>query len=308
MRTQGAFVAGPCSLRVQSILFRNGPHHVDRALASCARAVEIAIRSGGLTSAEIALGDCSPTPVFDDRMIAERAQRLRKLGVSRLDYQFFDKNLGSAAGHNRLLQAATTDLVLIQNPDVVAAPNLFVELLEPLRRPGVAQVEARQIPIEHPKDYDAVTGETGWAATACSLIPRSVLEELRGFDQDTFFLYCDDVDFSWRVRLAGYKVVFQASACVYHDKRLSRAGKWIVGAAEEYYSAEAALLLAHKYSRPDLIKDILAGLMADGSESQRRAAGEFRKRQAEKRLPAPLDPRHQVAEFLDGYLYTRHRF
>jgi len=29
--------------------------------------------------------------------------------------------------------------------------------------------------------------------------------ELQGFDADTFFLYCDDVDLSWRVRLAAIR-------------------------------------------------------------------------------------------------------
>ena len=166
MQTKLTFVTGASSLRIQSVLYRNDPQHVDRALQSCARAVELALRAGGLRSAEIAIGDCSPSPVYSAEAIAAHEAQLRGQGISRIQYRYFDANLGSAAGHNRLLEDATAELVLIQNPDVVAAPNLLVELLEPLRLPGTGQVEARQLPIEHPKDYDQVTGEIGWATTA----------------------------------------------------------------------------------------------------------------------------------------------
>ena len=29
-------------------------------------------------------------------------------------------------------------------------------------------------------------------------------------------MYCDDVDFSWRVRLLGYKVIYRSDAPVFH--------------------------------------------------------------------------------------------
>src|SRR5690606_12759794 len=127
-----------------------------------------------------------------------------------------------------------------------------IELNHALRRPGVGLVEAKQIPIEHPKDFDPETGETSWASTACAMGPLEVFREIDGFDADSFFLYGDDVDFSWRVRLAGYKVIHQSSAFVFHDKRLSHEGRWMSSPAEQYYSAEATLLLTYKWSRSDL--------------------------------------------------------
>ena len=72
---------------------------------------------------------------------------------------------------------------------------------------------------------------------------RKLFERLEGFDADTFFLYCDDVDFSWRVRLAGYKVVHRSSAVVFHDKRVDHQGGLISGAAERYYWQRPACCL-----------------------------------------------------------------
>lgn len=307
MPTTTAHVNGPCSIRIQSILYKTNLRAFDLALENLARAIELALRHSALRYAEIVLGDCSPAPILTPEMVSDRQSRYRNHGISLIEYHFFNDNLGSAAGHNRLLKWAEADLLLFQNPDVVVAPNVLIELLEPFHQPGVGQVEARQIPLEHPKDYDPLTRDTGWASTACSLVPRSVINEVGPFDEGTFFLYCDDVDLSWRIRLAGYRVVFQPSAVVFHDKRLSREGKIIVSAAEQYYSAESALLLSYKYSRPDLVSKILEGFSVYITDATTRAAAEYHKRIKEGRLPIPIDSDHRVAEFING-AYTKHRF
>jgi GT2 family glycosyltransferase len=305
--THDTSITGPASLRIQSVLYNNSQQHIDTALESIGRAADLAIASGVLSSVEIAFGDCSPEPVFASEDIESRLEKLMPQGVGRIQYTFFNENLGSAAGQNRLLADLQTELVLILNPDTVVAPNIFTELVRPMRKPGVGIVEARQVPIEHPKDYDRITGETGWAATACALVSAAVAKEVGGFDSESFFLYCDDVDFSWRARLAGYKVVFQPSAALFHDKRLSPAGKWIVGNAEEYYSAEAAMILAHKYSNSGLAERIERQLLAHGSDLQKKAARKYRELRDANKLPDQIDPAHRVAQFIDGY-YAKHRF
>ena len=139
------------------------------------------------------------------------------------------------------------------------------------------------------------------------MVPASVIREIGGYDSRSFFLYCDDVDFSWRVRLAGHRVVHQPTARVFHDKRLRPDGSWAVGAAEEYWSAEGALVLAHKYSRPGRVAEIRRDLRAHGSEAQRRAVDDFDRRAAEDRLPTPIDADHAVGQFVAGN-YARHRY
>jgi GT2 family glycosyltransferase len=295
------------SLQIQSVLFDNDIAALDRGLDALARAVEIAIERHQLDRVLIRYGDCSSAPVLDEAWIAERSARLQGSGGEGLHYTSFGENLGSAEGNNRLWASLDTDLVLILNPDTVVAPDLLIELAGPLGREGVGVTEARQLPIEHPKDYDAVTGDTSWASGACSMVLSSVIQEIGGYDSRSFFLYCDDVDFSWRARMAGYRVVHRPTARVFHDKRLNQDGSWSVGAAEEYWSAEAALVLAHKYSRPRRVAEIRRDLLAHGSEEQRRAVADFDQRADENRLPEPIDADHKIGQFVAGN-YARHRY
>jgi GT2 family glycosyltransferase len=121
-----------------------------------------------------------------------------------------------------------------------------------------------------------------------------------GFDAETFFMYCDDVDFSWRVRLAGFKIIHTHSAIVFHDKRLTREGGWIASNSERYYSAEAALLLPYKYSRSDLTNQHLETFRASNDQCLIKAAEAFELRVKTGRLPTPIDSEHSVAQFIDG--------
>src|SRR5258707_2853464 len=217
-------------IRVQSILYNLPLRSVVRTLEYLDNAARNAAKAGDVQHVTVAYGDCSLDHTIDQVKLNEFRRSFPTLGD--IEYTHFGANLGSAAGHNRLLKDADGDFVMILNPDVLVAPNLFNEMMNALGRSKVGLVEARQIPIEHPKDYDTETGETGWASTACAIAPAMLFNQLNGFDAETFFLYCDDVDFSWRVRLACYKVVHQCSAVVFHDKRLTPQGGWISRNAE----------------------------------------------------------------------------
>lgn len=295
------------SVRVHSILYDLPVEDVERSLVNLGRAVQLAQAAGHVGHVDVAFGDCSPAPMLDEVTVGRFREELHLHGIDAFHYTFFDANLGSAAGQNRLFAAADSDLVLILNPDTVLAPDTLSELVAAVSEPGVGLAEARQLPLEHPKVYDPVTGDTSWAATACALVPRSVFAAVSGFDSETFFLYCDDVDFSWRIRLAGYRVVFRPGARLFHDKRLDVRGRWQVSGAEEYYSAEAAMLLAHKFSRPDLVMKMRGDLSRRGSELQRKAVVEFDRRERSGELPRPIDPDHRVAQFINGN-YAMHRF
>ena len=220
---------------------------------------------------------------------------------------FFNQNLGHGGGQNRLLARSTADLTLILNPDIIVAPNLLIEMICALQRPGVGLVEARQMPSEHPKDFDPLTGQTSWGSGACLLLRTMLLRDLGGFDDEAFFMYCDDVDLCWRARLAGFGVVYQPTAVCFHDKRLDDDARWLSSDAERYYSAEAALMLAHKYSRPELVSTYLRQFTKSDDANLHKAAAEFSSRQAAGRLPNPLDAEHQVSQFIEGN-YAKHRF
>lgn len=303
-RSHGPFLTSePTSVQVQSVLYLNDAEAIDRSLASLARSAELLGAARGVVS--VRYGDCSPIRCLE----AEQVDALVARYASALDvsYEWFGENLGSARGHNRLAAGATADFLLTLNPDVVVAPRTLELLLEPFRRTAVGMTEAKQLPIEHPKEYDGTTGATSWAATACAVVPRALFEDVEGFDADSFFMYCDDVDFSWKVRRAGLMVVHQPAAVVFHDKRVGLGGVWEPTAAERYYSAEAALLLFRKWSRPDLVERTLRDFDDAPDEVYQRAAAEFRRRREAGTLPAPVDDDHEIGIFEQGN-YAAHRY
>ena len=293
------------SLAVQSVLYGNPADDIVRAGLALANSVKWARADGFVSEWALHLGDCSPEPVFDHASIGPLREAVEGHGGV-LEYTVFGDNLGSAAGHNALAAQSRSDLVLILNPDAQVAPDA-ISVLAARVSGTIGVAEARQVPLEHPKDFRKYDGDTSWASTACALTTRKAFDEVGGFDSETFFLYCDDVDYSWRLRLAGYRVVYEPAAAVFHDKRLTLSGDWPASAAEIYYSAEAAILLAYKYSRADLVRSIVAQYRTEGSEPVMRAVSEYESRLADGRLPTPLDPQHKVGQFIKGN-YAVHRF
>jgi GT2 family glycosyltransferase len=300
-----AFLKKPASVQVQSVLYNNEFAAIERAVASLARSAELAITAGACVKVTLRYGDSSSLPLLTEVDLAT-LNRVA-MGCLTVEYVYFGGNLGSARGHNELASGSDADFLLIQNPDIVVSPRTLENLLAPFALPGVGLTEAKQLPIEHPKEYDTVTGETPWATTACAMIPLPLFRQLNGFDAEAFFLYCDDVDFSWLVREAGYKLLFQPAAVVFHDKRLTSSGQWQASQAEHYYSAEASLILAHKWSRPDLVEEYHRFFEKSGDENQKRAAQVFSERRLKNQLPPPRDGAHKIGQFI-GYNYAKHRY
>ncbi len=288
------------------VLFKNSVSDVRRLVRGLAATAREANRAGLLERLRLVLGDCSPLPALD-QLDLERIRELAGDGLAGVEYRFFDANLQSAAGHNRLAEDADADYLLILNPDTYPSPGLLSELMSAMSEPRVGLTEGRQIPLEHPKAYDAQTGDTSWASTCCVLIRNSVFRELSGFDAVHFPLYCDDVDFSWRVRLAGFRVVHRPRAVVFHDKRPAPNGAPVVSETEIYSSTLARLMLALKYGRTDIFRETLDGIVANASPSQLKALAEFRNLEREGRTPSALVGAGVVAQFEHGN-YAHHRF
>jgi hypothetical protein len=198
-------------------------------------------------------------------------------------------------------------LLLILNPDTYLSPTTLAELVRRLADYRIGIVEARQIPLEHPKAYDLNTGETSWASTCCLLVRRALFDQLAGFDDEHFFLHCDDVDFSWRARRLGYKVVTAPHAAVFHDKRPTPDAAWPTPDYELYHSALGRLMLATRWDRPDIVEATIASIEAAQSEIQLAALAEFHSRVASRRVPPPEPDSQDVAQFIDGE-YAIHRF
>lgn len=135
-------------------------------------------------------------------------------------YRFSGRNLGFGAGHNRLMARAFKDpsvsAYVCVNPDAVLHPDCCAELWAEMNaHPRTGLVEAMQFPDEHPKVYDPTTHATPWCSGAVLLVTRDLYAALGGFDEG-FFMYCEDVDLSWRARAAGFFTAMAPKALAAH--------------------------------------------------------------------------------------------
>ncbi|MDQ2650460.1 MAG: glycosyltransferase family 2 protein [Actinomycetota bacterium] len=294
-------------VQIQTVLFRNSNADVWRLLFGVAQTVAIARAEGHLAEGTWRLGDCSPERVLPAAEVAQLTERALREGLDAFSYEFFDENLGSSGGHNRLAANGEGTVIVTLNPDTYPSPRMLAELLATLRGADAGVVEARQLPMEHPKAYDLTTGRTSWASTCATAIPRPVFEELEGFDHDHFPLYCDDVDFSWRARYAGHEVVLAPRATVFHDKRPSAGGRPHASDVEVYHSTYGRLMLATRYGRKDIYRETVEWIERAGLPKQREALADIRAREAAGTMPAKLKHAERVAQFVDGE-YAEHRF
>ncbi len=297
----------PVIVGVQSLLFHTPLDGVERMLMALDNSSRIGQSEGLCSGFVVTLGDASSERLFSEEELAELRTRLPH--IHQLHYHYFGRNVGTSRGHNELAAIVEDpDYIIFSNPDVVVEPRAIWRMLAAFKDPAVGFVEAKQLPIEHPKQYAGGTGFTSWATTAFAMTPRDLFFELGGFDAQTFFMYCDDVDYSWRVREAGRQVVFQPAAVVFHDKYLDTDGRWLPTSAEIRFSAQAGLLIAHKWSKPGLVKSILRRFEGDdATPEEKAAAAEFRRRERKGTLVEQRDPHHKIGTFAKGR-YAEHRY
>lgn len=167
-------------------------------------------------------------------------------------YDNENSNLGFGKGHNFLFNKYKHEygeFFMLLNPDTLPFYN-FLQRFEGFRKSieksektwGI--IELAQFPKEHPKDYDEKTFVTDWASAAAAIYRTSIFDDLQGFDE-SLFMYCEDVDISWRIRERGYTIYHCPIAKVAHltrelDKRKDPS-------FEEIYSKAGNLYLRHKY-------------------------------------------------------------
>jgi cellulose synthase/poly-beta-1,6-N-acetylglucosamine synthase-like glycosyltransferase len=161
--------------------------------------------------------------VIDDGSLDETAQVARRLGasVSRQQHQ------GPAAARNRGIQLARGETVLFTDADCEPAPDWVAEMLQPLADPAVAgvkgvyrtkqtQVVARLVQCEFAERYDLLARgpSIDFVDTHAAAFRMSALRQIGGFDPA--FIGNEDVDLSFRLAQAGYRLVFNRRAAVFH--------------------------------------------------------------------------------------------
>lgn len=187
--------------------------------------------------------------------------------AARTRIESLDTNIGFAAGSNRGIALAETDLVTLLNPDAFPEPAWLAALVAAANHhPEAAAFGSRQMLAEAPDLLDGIgdrwhVSGLAWReghgrrlepgdlepreifspCAAAALYRRTALLEVGGFDDD-YFCYGEDVDLGYRLRLAGHTARFVPDAVVHHVGGASGGG-------------EAATYFGHRNMLWTVIKD-----------------------------------------------------
>jgi GT2 family glycosyltransferase len=167
-----------------------------------------------------------------------------------------NEKLGYGAKQNLLFHKLTArqknvDSFITVNPDVILHHECILNLIARFEDNPAKNfiVEARQFPLENPpRGFDKKTGAVDWSSGACILISKDFFVTTQGFDE-SFFLYCEDVDLSWRAWLLGGRCVYCVDAICVHITRSLFESELVPGAlkAQDRYSLLSHLILCWKF-------------------------------------------------------------
>jgi len=187
-----------------------------------------------------------------------------------------ERNLGFAGGNNLGLRAAYeagADYLLVLNNDTEIDPAAIRELVTVAETRPDAGVLCPLIYYMDPPDviwfagarfdprkghngrhtgygerdagqYEGVR-ETGRATGAAMLVPRRTIDEV-GFLDERLFLHVEDVEWSLRIRAAGYRVLLVPSARVWHRVSVAAGGEHSPTIA--YYATRNTLCVSARHA------------------------------------------------------------
>lgn len=144
-------------------------------------------------------------------------ERSQNTNLGKIELVVTGQNLGFGKANNYGFEKGNSEYVFFLNPDTELMEDTMYELKESIENStnDFGMWECRQKPYEHPKMYNILTGETTWASGACFVAKREVFKKVGGFDKN-IFMYAEDVDLSWNVRLHGYKIKYVPKSVVIH--------------------------------------------------------------------------------------------
>lgn len=117
--------------------------------------------------------------------------------------------------------------------------------------------------------------ETDLATGCCFLIKASVLRKVGLFD-DKFFLYYEDADLTQRIKRAGYKIMYEPKAVLWHKNAVSSGGSG--SKLQDYYISRNRMLLGMRYAplrtRLALVRESIT-ILKSGREWQKIGIKDF---------------------------------
>lgn len=159
-----------------------------------------------------------------------------------------DENYGFAKGYNQGLKHIEAEYYCLLNSDVEVTPDWVDSLVEFMdNNKAVAVCQPKLLSYFHKDEFEYAGAAGGfidkygypfcrgrlfstmekdegqyddiaelfWATGACMFVRSDVYHALGGLDDD-FFTHMEEIDFCWRVKNAGYKVMYYPQSKVYH--------------------------------------------------------------------------------------------
>jgi GT2 family glycosyltransferase len=155
------------------------------------------------------------------------------------------ENLGFAEGNNIGARAAKGKYLVFLNNDTQVTRNWLLNLVKVMESDdkigicapkqllgdkktilyggGAINYTGLSYSINmYEKDFkETEIKETAFASGAAFFIRKDIVNKIGLFDKD-YFIYHEDVDLSWRVRLAGYKIMYVPTSIIYHYFKFKR--------------------------------------------------------------------------------------
>jgi len=189
--------------------------------------------------------------VVDDASTDGTPQRLRDAWPE-VEQLIMPRNVGLVTAVNAALALSSSEYLALLNNDTEPEPGWLAGLVDVLDRHSTAAAVASKLLLFDRRDHFHAAGDTYsrsglpgnrgvWlrdtgqfedeeevfgACAGAALYRRTALDAVARIDgavlDPMFFMYCEDVDLSWRLRLLGYTIIYAPSAVAYH--RLSATG------------------------------------------------------------------------------------
>ena len=227
-----------CDLSLVIVSYNTAP-----LLAACLRSVERALGDAALPrGAEVWVVD-NASPDYSAAMVAAEFPSARLIAN--------ESNRGFSAANNQAVRQAGGRYLLLLNPDTEllgdALPVLMTYLEErpevamatgrlvnpdgshqhsAFRFPGLWQAFLDLFPLHprlvesrlngrYPQEAYAAPFEIDHPLGACMLVRREAVAQVGSLSED-YFLYCEEIDWCWRLKAAGWRIVCVPEARVLH--------------------------------------------------------------------------------------------
>lgn len=157
-------------------------------------------------------------------------------------------NEGFAGGYNSALKRIEADYYVLLNSDIEVTENWINPVIELMESdPKIAACQPKILSYYNRDEFEYAgagggfidrwgypfcrgrifqsmekdegqyddTAEVFWATGACMFVKANVYHEFGGLDED-FFAHMEEIDFCWRLKNSGYKIMYCPSSKVYH--------------------------------------------------------------------------------------------